>query len=116
MHEYSIVQSLIDQVEIQATRAGAVGVHTLTVQIGESSGVDAGLLKTAFDTFREKTICAKAELLIERVAVQWECPKCGEPPKPNGPLRCSTCEVPVKLTAGSEIILSRLELEVADHV
>jgi hydrogenase nickel incorporation protein HypA/HybF len=116
MHEYSIVQSLIDQVEIQATRAGAVAVHKLTVQIGDSSGVDAGLLKTAFETFREKTICAKAELAIERVAVSWECPKCGEPPIPDGPLRCARCEVPVKLTAGAEIVLSRLELEVADHV
>lgn len=116
MHEYSIVQSLLDQVEGQARRNNAVAVHKLTVQIGDSSGLDAGLLLTAFNTFREKTICAKAELAIERVPVQWECPKCGEPPIRDGPLRCPRCEVPVKLVAGSEIILSRLELEVADHV
>ncbi|MFO0600297.1 MAG: hydrogenase maturation nickel metallochaperone HypA [Myxococcaceae bacterium] len=116
MHEYSIVQSLLDKVEATATANGAINVHALTVRIGESSGVDAVLLKTAWDTFREKTLCAKAELTIERVQVSWECPRCGSPPKPDGPLVCPKCGSPLKLSAGDEIILSHVELEVADHV
>lgn len=117
MHEYSIVQSLLDKVEATAAANGATTVHGLTVRIGESSGVDAVLLKTAWDTFREKTLCAKAELTIEPVSVSWECPKCGSPPAAlDGPLVCPRCASPLKLSAGDEIILSRVELEVADHV
>ncbi len=117
MHEYSLVQSLLDKVEAAAAANGAVAVHGLTVRVGESSGVDAGLLKTAWDTIREGTSCAKAELTIERVSVAWECPRCGRPPGAlDGPLTCPACAAPLRLAAGDEIILSRVELEVADHV
>ncbi|MFZ5445896.1 MAG: hydrogenase maturation nickel metallochaperone HypA [Myxococcota bacterium] len=116
MHEYSIVQSLIDRVEVEARRNHASSVAGLTVRIGEISGVDARLLKTAFDTFREKTICAGAELTIEDVPAVWKCPACGEPPKAGGPLRCFTCNQPAKLVSGDEILLAHLELEVPDDV
>ena len=116
MHEYSIVSSLIDQAENAARRNGATGIASLTVRIGESSGVDARLLGIAFETFREKTICAQARLDIERVPSQWSCPKCGAPPLPDGPLRCFACNQPMQLVSGDEIVLAHLELEVPDHV
>lgn len=116
MHEYSIVQSLIDRVEAEVKKNGATSVASLTVRIGEISGVDARLLKTAFDTFREKTICAAAELTIEDVPAVWKCPVCGEPPKAGGPLRCFACNQPAKLVSGDEILLAHLELEVPDDV
>lgn len=116
MHEYSVVQSLLDRAESEARGAGATSIHSLVVRIGDSSGVDARLLSIAYDTFREKTMCAKAELVIERVPVSWECPKCGAPIAVGGPLRCLPCNAPAKLAAGDEIVLARLELEVEDHV
>jgi hydrogenase nickel incorporation protein HypA/HybF len=116
MHEYSIVQSLLDKVEATAAANGATAVHGLTVRIGESSGVDATLLKTAWDTFREKTSCAAAELTIERVAASWECPRCGSATTADGPLVCPRCAAPLRLSQGDEIILARIDLEVADHV
>lgn len=116
MHEYSIVSSLIDRVEAEARKNGASSVATLTVRIGDSSGVDARLLAIAFDTFREKTICAGAELKIENVPAVWQCPTCAKPPAPDGPLRCFACNQPMRLVSGDEIILAHLELEVADHV
>ncbi len=116
MHEYSIVQSLIDRVEDEARKNGALAVHGLTVQIGEISGVDARLLAIAFDTFREKTICASAKLTIENVPATWKCPRCGVAPVAGGPLRCPTCQQPAQLVAGDEIVLAHLELEVAEHV
>jgi hydrogenase nickel incorporation protein HypA/HybF len=116
MHEYSIVQSLLDRVEGEAKKNGATSVASLTVRIGAISGVDSRLLKIAFDTFREKTICAGAEFLVEDVPAVWKCPTCNEPPKPGGPLRCFTCNQPAKLVSGDEIVLAHLELEVPDDV
>lgn len=112
MHEYSIVQSLIDRVEVEVQKNGAVGVHALTVRLGESSGVDGRLLATAFETFREKTVCAGAALTIETVPATWACPKCKAAPPPGGILRCPTCDTPVQLVTGDEILLAHLELEV----
>jgi Zn finger protein HypA/HybF involved in hydrogenase expression len=59
MHEYSIVQALYDSVIAQTAARGAVAVHSLHVRIGELSGVDAGLLDTAWRTFRVHTIARR---------------------------------------------------------
>lgn len=65
MHEYSIVQALIEQCEGYARDNGASSVTRVEVRIGRHSGVETELLERAFETFRESTVCAEAELLIE---------------------------------------------------
>jgi hydrogenase nickel incorporation protein HypA/HybF len=113
MHEYSLVQSLVERVEAEAARRGAVAVHRLSVRIGELSGVDPELFQTAYDTFREGTICAKAPLALERVAATWSCPRCGVRIPPGAALRCAPCGVPARLDEGGDaLMLNGIELEV----
>ena len=114
MHEYSIVQSLMDRAESEAAARGATVVRALTVRIGELSGVEPVLLQTAFETFVEKTICEGAALKIIRVPVTWACPRCEEPIAPGTFLQCPKCAVPATLRGGDEIILERIEMEVPD--
>lgn len=54
MHEYSIVQSLLEQCEQYVEANDASKVTKLIVKIGVLSGVEPDLLQTAFDTFKEK--------------------------------------------------------------
>ena len=68
MHEYSIVQALYDKVAAQAAERRATRVHEVRVRIGDMSGVDVGLLDTAWRTFRVNTICEDAPMEVERVA------------------------------------------------
>lgn len=112
MHEYSIIQSLVDSVAAAIAGRNAT-VHRVEVGIGELSGVDCGLLTTAFEVFREGTICERASLRIDRVPARWECSKCGGAMERGGFLRCPACEAPARLAAGDEIVLQRIELEVA---
>lgn len=113
MHEYSIVAALVEQVE--ASVRGQEGtVRLVRVKLGELSGVDPELLATAFETFREHTVCGAAELILERVPAAWSCPRCGEPIPRGAVLRCAKCDVPASLGGGDEILLERIELEVAD--
>lgn len=114
MHEYSIVSALIDQVRSQAALHGAKGVHRLVVQIGELSGVEVDLLKTAYDTFRHRTVCAGAPMDVVVVEARWECPRCGRAFARGERLRCDGCEQPARLVRGDEIILEKLEMEVDD--
>ena len=111
MHEYSIVQSLVNSVESAVAARGVV--HRIEVRIGELSGVDCELLSTAFDVFRAGTICENAKLEIERVRASWECPVCRKPVPRGSMLRCTDCNEPAKLFSGDEIVLQRIELEVA---
>jgi hydrogenase nickel incorporation protein HypA/HybF len=67
MHEYSIVQALYDKVAAQAAARQATRVHEVRVRIGELSGVDVGLLDTAWRTFRVHTICETAPMYVDRV-------------------------------------------------
>lgn len=113
MHEYSIVQALIGRVETEAAARHAVSVHKLTVRIGEVSGVETTLLHKAYMTFRPDTICRNAELEITAVDAAWVCSKCEAPVARGGPLRCGVCQSPAKLCQGDEIMLDRIEMEVA---
>ncbi len=113
MHEYSIVQALIERVQAEATANSAVSVHRLSVRIGELAGVEPTLLATAYDTFREGTICSGAELAITYVRAHWECPHCKRAIVHGATLQCPVCEVAARLEGGDEIILDRIEMEVA---
>jgi hydrogenase nickel incorporation protein HypA/HybF len=113
MHEYSIVAELVARAGREAAaRAGRV--HRLHVAIGELAGVDVELLRTAFDTFRERSACDGAALEVRSVAAAWRCAACARPVAPGARLRCPDCGHPARLVQGDEIVLERIELEVPD--
>jgi hydrogenase nickel incorporation protein HypA/HybF len=114
VHEYSIVQALMAQVEVEAAAHHASRVGRVHLRIGELSGVEPDLLKLAFEAFRERSICASAELAIRLVPVSWVCRSCARPLPEDSVLRCQVCGQPGKLNQGDEIILERLEMEVSD--
>jgi len=114
MHEYSIVASLVDRVQRVVDDHPGATVRRLHVRIGELAGVEVELLKTAYDTFRERTVCEGAELDVEPVAAVWQCPQCARAIDAGDVLRCPTCQRPARLLAGDDIILERVEMEVRD--
>jgi len=112
MHEYSIVQALYDSVVMQAAKQGATGVHAVHLKIGELSGVDVGLLDTAWKTFRVRTICERAPMKVELVRPRWTCASCGGDETRGAVLRCRTCGGAMRLAEGDEIVLERIVMEV----
>ncbi len=113
MHEYSIIQALVDQVEAQLVSHPEAEVRKVFVAIGEMAGVDIGLLASAYDVFREKTVCERADLEIRRVDANWQCQQCGTSIARGAFLQCPECGLPARMLTGDEIILERIELEVA---
>ena len=113
MHEYSLVENLVTRVEQEARRRQALAIHRLSVRIGELSGVDPELFRTAYETFRAGTICADAPLTLTRVAASWSCPRCKSPIARGAVLRCAACDVPAQLDEGSDALtLDGIEMEV----
>jgi len=113
VHEYSIVAALLERAEAEAQRLEASAVSRLTVAIGELSGVETGLLRSAFELARVGTPCAGAELSLRTVEPLWSCRGCEREIRAGGILRCPECGSPARLVAGDEIVLESLELEVA---
>jgi hydrogenase nickel incorporation protein HypA/HybF len=113
MHEFSLVQALIERVEAQALAADATTVHRLSLRIGEMAGVEPDLFRSAYELCREGTVCEHAELLIETVEARWACRGCGREVKCGETLLCRTCGSPPRLASGDEIVLEQIEMEVA---
>ena len=113
MHEYSLVQALVERVEQQVREHHASAVHRLSVRIGELAGVDIELFTTAYMTFRERTVCEHAALHVDVVPAVWACRSCNAAIERGRPLQCPACGEPARLVSGDEIMLDRVELEVA---
>lgn len=112
MHEYSVATSLLELVEQQARKHEAARVTAVRVQVGELAGVEVELLRTAWELVRERSVAADAGLEVERVPARWTCSRCDEPIPGALSLRCASCGDAGRLSAGRELLLARVEMEV----
>ncbi|MBU0721211.1 hydrogenase/urease nickel incorporation protein HypA [bacterium] len=113
MHEYSIVQSLLDSCEENAKANDATKVTKVLIKIGVMSGVEPELLKTAFDTFKEKTICEDAEFIMNIQPIVIKCHKCSsESTLKKLEYSCPKCQsLELDVLDGEDMYLMQLELE-----
>jgi hydrogenase nickel incorporation protein HypA/HybF len=112
MHEYSIVQSLLDSCEEYAQQNGASKVLKVVVKIGVMSGVEPDLLRIAFDTFKENTLCAESALILHSQKVKIECRSCHTVSElEKNEYRCLQCEsTDINVIDGEDMFLMSLEL------
>ena len=113
MHEYSIVQSLLDSCEEHARENNSTSVSKVIIKIGVLSGVEPDLLQTAFDTFKEKTVCDKAEFIINRQQVVILCLSCNtESILKKNEFCCPQCQsTQIKIIDGEDMYLMSLEMD-----
>ena len=112
MHEYSIVQALLNQCEEHAKANDAQMITKVVVKIGVMSGVEPELLKTAFETFKETTVCDGAEFVMDIQPLTLRCRACGEESVIH---ECSYCcpkceNLDVEVTDGEDMYLMSLEM------
>jgi hydrogenase nickel insertion protein HypA len=113
MHEYSVVQALLEQCEENAKINDAAKITKVVVKIGVMSGIEAHLLEIAFNTFKEKTVCDGAEFVMNIQPLTIECEDC----KSVSELEeihycCQKCEsTNVKVIDGEDMFLMSLEME-----
>jgi len=114
MHEFSIVQSLLNLIEECARENNAKRVMKVVVSVGVLSGVEPHLLEMAFNTFKEGTVAEKAELVMETEKLRIKCMECGkESEKEEMNVVCPECgSLNTQIIAGQDMFLKSLELEV----
>ena len=111
--EYSLAQALMRRIETEAAARGAVAVERVILRIGDLSGIDIDVLATAYLTFRNRTVCARAPLEITPVRPEWRCRVCDRQVQSRALVRCRACGGATRLRGGDEVVLERLELELA---
>jgi hydrogenase nickel incorporation protein HypA/HybF len=114
MHELSIVEALIEQVDREVKRAGTPGtVRRVELSIGRFSGVNAGCLQFAFNLLVEKTPLEKAEIVIHEPKAVCRCQNCNvQSEVEEFIIQCPRCgSDAVTLEGGRDLMLQSIELE-----
>ena len=114
MHELSLAQGLVEQLEQTAEAEQAIRIERITVVVGKYSGVERDAFEFAFPFAAEGTRSEKAELVIEELPVTIECRQCNAVSNPEPTLLvCRNCgSNDVELKGGREFLVKSVELEV----
>lgn len=113
MHELSVCQSLIDEVERVVAAHGASAARRIVLCIGPLSGIEIPQLHSAFTIARAGTCAGAAELDIEDAPVRVQCRECAaETGASVQRLLCGACgSWRTSLVSGDEILLRSVELQ-----
>jgi len=113
MHELSICQSLLSQLEALAAQHHSTQIYQVRLQIGPLAGIDTKLLQHAFPLAVAGTIAQYAQLHIEQSPIMVKCRDCKtESNAQINKLICGNCgSWQVQLISGDELLLESVELD-----
>ena len=123
MHEFSIVQQLVNTAVASAEENKVKEVHSITLQLGELTFLGKDQMSFAFECLSRETILEGAELKFEDVPAEIECGECGyRGPLPREKLdgldhyfpilACPDCGARPEVIAGKECVIREMSAEV----
>jgi hydrogenase nickel incorporation protein HypA/HybF len=114
MHELSIVDSMIQQVDDEVQASGHAGrVLAIDLVVGRLSGANADSIRFAFELLAPGTIVEAAELSITQPRAVCHCHDCGARIEIDDlTAQCGQCgSANVTLEGGQDLLLASIELE-----
>ena len=114
MHELSIVEAIIEQVEKEVERAAEGGrVGRLDLVIGRLSGVNADSIRFAFEMLAPGTLVEGATLQIAEPKPFCRCRSCGAATEVEELVAsCPQCQSgDIYLEGGQDLLLESIEVE-----
>jgi len=116
MHEFTIVQGLIQQIEEYLKRENYKKVLKINLEIGDLSGVVKEALEFAYDVCSKGTSIEGAQLKISRVPVKARCDKCyNEFFVEDYCFLCPDCGgIDLKILSGRELKIKEMEVDDGD--
>jgi hydrogenase nickel incorporation protein HypA/HybF len=112
MHELTLCQALITEVEVVARRHRAQGVAGVRLLLGPLSGAEPALLQSAFPPAVAGTRLEGATLSIDVAPVRVACDSCGaESEATPGRLVCTACgDWHTRILSGDDLTLISVDL------
>jgi hydrogenase nickel incorporation protein HypA/HybF len=77
MHEASLINNLLNQLDELASAHGDGCITEIRIEAGPLAGVEPMLLAEAFRRLRGGTVAADAELIVDTVGLTCRCRRCG---------------------------------------
>jgi hydrogenase nickel incorporation protein HypA/HybF len=112
MHEFSVTETLFNQVLAQAHTAGAERVTDVYLVLGQLDHAVESSLQFYWDMLSYGTLAAGARLHVRRVPAVFRCERCGHQYTPENELPgCPHCHsLSIRLVSGDEFYLEALEI------
>lgn len=120
MHEYGLIQDVVDRALVECQRARASAVSRVRIEVGEFAVASNESLETAYEILTRGTPLEHSTLEIAQVAGHAVCPACGfegaaadlgdELSEPPALLLCPHCGLPLLVTEGAGITLVQIVL------
>lgn len=116
MHELSVAQALVEQIDAIARDHGADAATSFRVRIGPLSGVVPDLLESAFSLAAAGSLAEQAAMQLVEAPVRVRCQTCGaETDAAMNRLLCGACgDWHTQLISGDELILESVELQMPE--
>jgi hydrogenase nickel incorporation protein HypA/HybF len=114
MHELSIAEALIEQVDEELRRAGQTGtVMRLELAVGRLSGVHCDALRFGFQMLSQGTPLEGVEVSIRQPPAVARCRQCGAANEiAEIVIDCPQCGSPeISIEEGRELLLESIEIE-----
>jgi hydrogenase nickel incorporation protein HypA/HybF len=112
MHELSIAQALVEQVQKIAQDSNSGKVIQITLRIGKLAGVDPDALSFAFPLAAEGTPLQNTHLAFISVEPELRCRACGKAVETEFVSACVHCDSQdLELKQGRELLIESVELE-----
>lgn len=116
MHERSLIRMLLDQVRVICREREIERIESIRIGVGDFSGVEADLLRSAFDELVFEVFDNPVQLEVKRIPLRASCRDCGDTfVVSEFKFVCPRCSSPqVRIVSGEELQL--ISLEVRDDV
>lgn len=113
MHEMAIATEVLELVQETAALHKADRIVSVTLLIGELTGVEPESLRFCFSALADGTLAQGADLTIETVPLICRCYDCaGEFPISQYRFVCSDCHsTSVEIVSGRELCVKNIEVE-----
>ncbi len=113
MHEVGITRNLVEIAEENLRSSGHQKILSITVAIGELSGVIAEAMEFCFEAVTLDTPLAGSRLIIERIPGRKSCLDChAEFTADNQTFSCPQCNsCLLQTTGGTELRITEMEVE-----
>lgn len=114
MYELSVAQELYAKSRAQADAIGAGELECVRVRVGELSGVNPGLLRSAWKFVTSESADENVRLLLETETARQVCPQCGAVAPPNvttSPHACERCKCHMRVERGESVELTEIRYQ-----
>ena len=111
MHEFSIVNNIVDIAIGSAEQNGLESVSCVEIEVGKAAGIEPSAMEFAWESARKNTILEDATLVMHFIPLCLECRTCGnryETEEIYNP--CPFCgEINARIISGKELKVVAIE-------